>query len=373
MTTMNTNLKLGALAAAVAIALTAAAPADAQPVPRGRIHLDYAFYDEDNVELNDTIRVRRARIGLSGKYDDDWSYKSEIDFAENGVDFKDMYLRHGNVAGGNLTIGQLKVPFSLEEQTSSNNVTFMERASPNLFSLSRRIGVHWSRAADSYTFAVMGFGQAIGAGDGGDEGLGIGARATFVPMKSDSGVFHLGAALVNYEPEHSNTDAMRFRQRPESRPDGTRLIDTGNIDLVDSAFAYGLETAWVGGPFSVQGEYMGTRVKRDGAPNASFDGWYAYVSYFLTGESRRYSNGAFSGPRIGNADRGAWELAVRYSNTNLDDGAILGGDMKIATLGLNWYARPNIRFMFNYLTVASTLAGVDEDPSIFQVRTQVSF
>lgn len=368
---MKITLQLSAIAAAGAVALSTVSPADAQPTPRGRIHLDAASYSDDVVELNDSIRVRRARIGVQGSHGEDWSYQSEIDFAENGVDFKDMWLRHNDIAGGRLQIGQFKVPFSLEELTSSNNITFMERSLPNVFALSRRVGLGWSTVGGRYTASVMGFGQAIGAGDGGDEGVGVGGRVTFLPAQGDNGFFHLGVAVMNYEPEHSNDETFRFRQRPESRPDGTRLIDTGTITDADDAFAYGLEAAWVGGPVSLQAEYTNTRVKRDGLPNTELHGWYVFLSYFLTGESRRYSSGVISGPSVG--DRGAWELALRYSETNLDDAPTPGGRMENITLGLNWYPRSNIRFMFNYIDVSSTRAGVDDDPSIFQLRTQVSF
>lgn len=370
---MTRTIRFGAIAAAVSAVLGAAPTADADPQLRGRIHLDYAKYDADVTPLNDSIRVRRARLGASGKLDDDWSYQSEIDFAENGVDFKDMYLRHNNIVGGRLSIGQLKVPFSLEELTSSNNITFMERASPNLFSLSRRIGVQYYTSGDRHTFAAMGFGQAIGAGDGGDEGMGIGARFAFAPIKTDANVVHFGIAATSYEPESSANEAMRFRQRPESRPDGSRLIDTGNLANVNRANALGVEAAWVGGPFSVQGEYMTTSVDRDGAPDVDMSGYYVYGSWFLTGESRRYSGGTFSGPRINNADRGAWEVALRYSNLDLNDAPVLGGEMKNLTLGVNWYPRSNVRFMFNYVNVTSERGDVDNDPAIFQFRTQVSF
>lgn len=359
----------GPIAAAVAAALLVAPAASAEPKPSGRIHLDYGLYDEDATPMNDAFHVRRARIALADKLDDLWSYKTEVDFAENGVAFKDMYLKRGN-----LTIGQTKVPFSLDEQTSSNNITFMERASPTVFSLAHRLGVTYGTSGDNYTFKVMGFGQAIGEGDGGDEGLGLGGRITYAPMQTDTGVLHLGASAVSYEPTNSVTDTMRFRQRPESRPDGSRLVDTGDITNVDRAFAYGLEGAWQSGPFSVQGEYIGTKVARNaGNPDVDLDGYYVAASWFLTGERRSYSGGVFGGPKIADPARGAWELAARYSDLGLDDGAVLGGEMKNVTLGVNWYARSGVRFMLNYVNATSTVAGIDNDPSIVQLRAQVSF
>lgn len=368
---MTTTHQAGLLTAAVAAAILVAPAAHAAPTPAGRIHLDYALYDEDATELNDAFFVRRARMALSDKLDDFWSYKTEVDFAENSVAFKDMYLKFGK-----FTIGQVKVPFSLDEQTSSNNITFMERSSPTVFSIAHRTGLTYGTSGDNYSFKVMGFGQAIGDGSGGDEGLGLGGRVTYAAMKTDNSVLHLGVAAVSYAPSNSNIDTMRFRQRPESRPDGSRLVDTGAISDVDNTFSYGLEAAWQSGPFSVQSEYIGTTVARNaGMPDVDLGGYYVAASYFVTGESRRYSSssGVFSGPKIADPKKGAWEVAVRYSALDLDDGAILGGEMKNITLGVNWYARSGVRFMFNYINATSTVAGVDNDPSILQFRTQVSF
>jgi len=50
------------------------------------------------------------------------------------------------------------------------------------------------------------------------------------------------------------------------------------------------------------------------------------------------------------------------------------------TLGVNWYANPSVRFMFNYLRVDNDddadadgdVAG-DDDPEILQLRAQIDF
>jgi phosphate-selective porin OprO/OprP len=94
---------------------------------------------------------------------------------------------------------------------------------------------------------------------------------------------------------------------------------------------------------------------RDLSP--SFDGFYVQASYFLTDEHHNYkpSAGAFS--RVKPKENfsfgggpGAWEVAVRYSELDLDD-RLDGGEVDDITAGLNWYLNPNTRLMWNYIHV----------------------
>jgi phosphate-selective porin OprO/OprP len=374
---MRSACKLGVVAASVIFMIGTTIPADASPQVRGRIHLDYGFHDNDVTQFGDGHRLRRARIGVTGRIDENWSYISEVDFAENDVDFKDVYLRYTGLEHGHITIGHFKVPFSMDELTSSNNISFIERALPNAFAQSRRTGFGYGISGSNYTFDAMAFGQPVGTNDdrvatGGDEGFGVGARATFIPMRNDNGLLHLGFALSTEQPANDENEIIRIRQRPESRVSGLRLVDTGNINEVSSINRAGIELGWQHGPFTLQSEYITVDVNRNsGFEDYSFDGYYAQASWMLTGERKGYRGGVFRNPSV--QDRGAWELAVRYSNINLDDGLIAGGEMNNATIGLNYYANNNVRFMLNYIMVDSERAGVSDDPNIVLFRTQVSF
>jgi phosphate-selective porin OprO/OprP len=353
----------------------------------GRVQVDAAWYNEDNVDLGGNgTEFRRARLFVKGTMYDVWQYKGQYDFAGNETTMKDAYIRYAGFPF-KITVGQFKQPFGLEELTSSKYITFMERALPTeAFATSRRIGLGTNYAADDWTLAASVYGREEGddtQGDG-DEGYGLGARLTWAPWNEKTRLLHLGIAGAY---ENPNDNAMRFRARPEWHQANTRLVDTGGIPDPDEFTRYGLEAATVFGPFSLQGEYIGVSAESETVDDADFDGWYVYGSWFLTGESRNYKKGAFSRvtPKstVGKGGGlGAWELAVRYSTIDLDDGGIQGGEEDNITVGLNWYATKYVRFMANYVMADAdpVRSGLvvpgqydDDDHDVFQVRAQIDF
>jgi phosphate-selective porin OprO/OprP len=68
-------------------------------------------------------------------------------------------------------------------------------------------------------------------------------------------------------------------------------------------------------------------------------------------------------------------MALRYSTVDLTDADIDGGEAYAVTLGLNWYATPTLRFSANYVDVLEVDGGShdDEEPSVFQLRSQWAF
>jgi phosphate-selective porin OprO/OprP len=46
---------------------------------------------------------------------------------------------------------------------------------------------------------------------------------------------------------------------------------------------------------------------------------------------------------------GTWELALRHSYVDLNDGNARGGEESNFTAGLNWYHSRKARVMFNYI------------------------
>ena len=174
--------------------------------------------------------------------------------------------------------------------------------------------------------------------------------------------------------ETDDDDTVRLRARPESHQDGHRIVNTGNIADIDRINKFGFDVAIVRGRFSAQAEHVTQRIQRKVDPDLSFVGSYAYVSYFLTDDSRPYSNtGAAFGTLTPSSDKGAWELAARFSTLDLDDTDILGGEVDTFTVGVNYYMTRDLRFTANYIMADSTMAGIDDDPNTLQLRVRLTF
>jgi phosphate-selective porin OprO/OprP len=72
---------------------------------------------------------------------------------------------------------------------------------------------------------------------------------------------------------------------------------------------------------------------------------------------------------------GAWEIALRLSHLDLNDGAISGGKEDNTTVGVNWYLNADTRLMVNYVSAdLEERTGYDDGSvSIFETRFQIDF
>jgi phosphate-selective porin OprO/OprP len=353
----------------------------------GRVLLDAVNYFEDrNSGLSETVGVRDARLEAEATLGPDWSsrWSAGVTVDDTGsvvLSLKDLYVRYLGFAPFELTLGQQDEPFSLEEMTSARRTTFMERGLPNAFAPGNNFGLSVRTNGDWWAGSAGIFaGDLTSSVDQGDLGRGATGRFVVSPTTDASGTVHLGGSVSLRDT--TRDDNISFFQRPEVGLADFQYVDTGRIQGADRVFRLGFEGAYVQGPYSVQGEFMNTWVERQAVfPTVSFNGLYVYGSWMVTGETRPYIReiGNF-GPIVAKHEYGAVELAARYSRIDLTSRDITGGAEQNITLGVNWYVRPQVRLMANYVLVFAdnqadddgTLIGGDH-PQMFQVRLQVSF
>ncbi len=325
----------------------------------GRLQLGAALYSGSVNPLGSGTEVRRARMALKPTWGD-WNAQFDLDFSGNAVEIKDFWVAFNGFDHLILKAGNHKTQWSLEEVTSSRYITFMERADMNAFTPDRRIGLSAAYWRKNWRLFGGVFGQSAGEEDetGEKEALGYNFRLTAAPILVDNKFIHVGGSYAHVQPSAGSGDKVKFSSRPESHVTMAKFLTSGKISNVTSWDAYGLELAAVAGPVLLQGEYSGVNVKRyDDNPNAKFDGYYAYVSWFVTGEKRQYNSeeGETCGRVIPKKKSlGTFEVAARYSCLDLNDpdsSAIMGGKGQDVTLAANWYPYANLKFSVNYIFV----------------------
>lgn len=344
----------------------------------GRVQMDGGWaWGNDKLEaaggmMSDGFEIRRARLYIAAKLYEHTEGKFESDFAGNAVAIKDAYLALVDGPGGlGLRFGNFKEPFGLEALTSDKYVTFIERAMPVVFAPDRQLG------AMIYTHDIMDGMATASAGvfkrtTGADGEYDFAGRITIAPILEDKGekLVHLGiSGLWREDPQDRGNDTIEFRERPEWHNTG-RYIGTGTIPA-KSLGQLGLEGAVTVGPVALSGEYTLAKVQGDplGAGNEPlFKGYYGQISFFVTGEHRVYKGGEFQrvspkttafidGP-------GAIEIALRYSNLDLQDaadntlatsaptlptGALYNSKEQNITIALNWHLNTNMMIRVNYI------------------------
>jgi phosphate-selective porin OprO/OprP len=129
----------------------------------GRIHLDYRqnnldmydtdFNDRDTASAADNFELRRARLGVKGKFAKDFKY--EIVGNLPGTATVDIaYIDYAKFDQAQIRVGKFKQPFGLEQLTSSNNIDFMERSYVDQLAPGKKIGAQvFGEPKTGFTYA----------------------------------------------------------------------------------------------------------------------------------------------------------------------------------------------------------------------------
>ena len=106
----------------------------------GRLHMDYRQYSPDygagqtTDSYQNLAEVRRSRFGVRGQFAKDFKYQLLANFGNDTGSSSttstadEMWVNYAANPEMQFQFGLFKMPFSLEQLTSSNNIDFMERS-----------------------------------------------------------------------------------------------------------------------------------------------------------------------------------------------------------------------------------------------------
>ncbi len=383
---------------------------------RSLVQFDVGYFAQGknpaSVDLNSGTNFRRAQLGFQGTALNDWSYNFIYDFGGNGGENRgyiyNAYIEYDGFKPFYFRIGAYTPSEGLEDQTGSGDLFFLERSASadvarNLAGAPSREAASIYAQGDTYLVSVSYTGKKTT--DSASTGAIVG---TFDAQQSFIG---RAAWLAVSEPDLKwlldghITDALklpdttanvasgvtRFSNGPELGIDASKTVDTGNIDAKE-AREFGFESAATYGPLYGQGGWFRYEIdRRIAVPSPHFSGWYAFLTYSLTGEQHPYDPATASFRNLRPAKPlgtpggwGAWEVLARYSDIDLDflpsataaTGGIPGGKQDVWTVGLNWYPNSIIKFQLNYenLQVNHVNApGNDISSSAIALRSQIQF
>lgn len=387
---------------------------------RALLQYDAAYYAQKAgaavADLSSGTGFRRARLGFDGRMFADWSYALLYDMGGSGTEgskLADAYLQYDGIAPLRLRTGAFATPQGIEDQTSSGDLLFMERAAPT--ELARGVAGADGRknlisafasdddyyAAASWSLARVGDAATLDA-----QNAAVGRLAYRVHKDPNSNVVLSASGshiwkLADAQQTPAVNSPVTLQNTLENNVDTTRLVSTGAVNAKDATI-WGLEAAANWKNLYGHGGYFRYSIdRRDALPDPSFDGWFLQASWVLTGEARRYNSAAaaWQTPRPGKpldlktGDLGAFELAARYSTLDLDyragasglaiatgSGGIRGGRQEGWTVGLNWYPNSVVRVLLNYqhldvdrLNAATPFTDVGQKVDILSARAQLAF
>ena len=302
------------------------------------------------------VFLRRFRLELSGRIDEQWRFNFEPKFTEHEVELEEAWVGAEVERGLLLLAGRMKEPFSFEEARAQKHLAFVNFSLLNQFVPAEGHGLTLAGEARDCAWE---WGAALY--QGGEEGLNDGDEAAvrgvvrpFAAGPSAWRALQLGAAATVGRSDGALADV---ELKSEARVPFATLDPASSSDGV--RVRVGVEAAWWGGPVELAAEAARIEQQVEGpleGEQAALQAWYFGAAWVLTGEARTVKALRPARPlklRGGEGGgQGALELAGRVSRLHFGDGWSESGVLPAGSdprrvssldLGLNWYLTWNAR------------------------------
>jgi phosphate-selective porin OprO/OprP len=276
----------------------------------------------------DSFVLQRARFGLKGFVTRFFSYEAERDLRGTFSDdhpehpWKDVYVEFQPNKTFQLKVGKFKLPFGMEQNTSSARLDFINRSRVSDFLTPARErgamlhGKFLSGGHLGYDFGVFRFdGENSGLQGAPSAGRTYAARISGEPLQY---VSRLPKVVRHAYVGLAMTTGEMFEGQS-----GIRGQTISNFTYFDRVFVkgnrrrIGMELSWTEGPFALKGEYIhvseqrkGQGIRLEDLPDKISRGWYVTTSWVALGQMKSKGSEP-KDPFITGKGYGALELAAR--------------------------------------------------------------
>lgn len=312
--------------------------------------------------------LRRTRFAVKAQLGKNWYGEIDADFTRGSFELKDAIVGFTGVKGLEIKVGNFKENFSMNRNSTSRYLLFMERPMVTYLAPSRHLGIN-ATYDNPYVWGAFGvFGPEV-EGEalqtlsednnkaGQNEGLSYTGKLVLRPFggKGDF-MLHVGGAYSYRMPKTSAEEGyrcVRYSTRNSTSINRKKYVDTDVITGVDHEVAYTAEIAGLYKGLRFEGAYIARGAFLDRAVNDKdtqwFDGWYGEASYLLFGGKQNYDAGGAKFTRITPGKKwGDLEFAVRYQTIDLNSKDYYGGASSMWQFGLNFYPHKNVKLVVNY-------------------------
>ena len=331
-------------------------------------------YDKNLVSIGNGMNIRRSRFAIKAQLDKNWYGELDTDWTSGTPEIKDAILEYTGIPNLSIKMGNFKENFSIQRNTTSRYLQFMERPMVTSLAPSRHLGVAATWSCPLVWVSGGVFGPELKSSEemtamedgnkdyGLNEGLSYTGKVAIRPINNQTSSLHIGAAVSYREPKLTSTDgynATRYSSRNSTSINRKKFLDTDAIKGLDHELAYTVELAGHWKQLRYEGAYIARTAyldpektvipKEDLGPQTA-DGWYVQAGWLLFGGQQNYDAKGGKYTRI-NPGRswGDVELCARYEVADFNCSKYYaGGSAQAFTLGLNFYPTKNVKFVINY-------------------------
>ena len=328
--------------------------------------------------IGNGMNLRRTRFAVKAQLDKNWYGELDTDWTSGTPELKDAYVAFTGVEGLEIKAGNFKENFSIQRNTTSRYLMFMERAMVTYLAPSRHLGINARYSKDWFWASAGVFGPELSSSEeqtymedgnkdyGYNEGLSYTGKLVFRPINNSTSSLHIGGAVSYREPKLTSTDGYyvgRYSSRNSTSINRKKYLDTDDVKGLDHELAWTVELAghWkqlrYETAYIARGMYLDQKVNP--LPTQWAEGWYAQASWLLFGGTQNYdADGAKYTRTTSEHKWGNLEIAFRYEYADFNTGKlfsnkvsdtnIFGGSGEAYTVGLNYYPTKNVKIVLNW-------------------------